>query len=115
MDIGNTKGETTYRRGGGVHNSQGRGGQEVETNSGEISLYIKGGMEVGRLEDSTSEGREIQHKESTEGASRFSARVTGGQTAKVASGGHKHRGVTGSRQVQGGLESPHAVVPPREV
>ena len=41
---------------------------------------------------------------------RFSAWITGGQTAKGASGGGKHRGVTGNRQGQGGLGSTNAVV-----
>ena len=47
-------------------------------------------MAVGGSENITSEGGESEHKVSTEGASRFSARATCGKTAKGAHGGRKH-------------------------
>ena len=49
-----------------------------------------------------------------EGASRFLVRTSGGNNKKGAIGRHKHWGVTGGRQGQGGLVSPRVVVPPSE-
>ena len=94
--ISATKGETPDRGGGGVHNYQGRGGQDAKTKSVDIYLDLTGNMKFGISEDSTAEGGENKHKRSTEGESQFSARATGGQTAKGESGGRKHQGVTGS-------------------
>ena len=62
MTIGNTGGAATDRGGGGIHFPQRRGGQEADTKSGEVSMDLKGDMKVGRLEDSTTEGRESKHK-----------------------------------------------------
>ena len=49
-----------------------------------------------------------------EGASRFLVRTSGGNNTKGAIVRHKHRGVTGGRQGQGGLVPPCVVVPPSE-
>ena len=62
MAIGNTEVEAADIWGGGVHFPQRRGGQEADTKSGEVSMDLKGDMKVGRLEDSTTEGRESKHK-----------------------------------------------------
>ena len=54
MAIGTTKGETTDRGGGGVHNYQVRGGQDAATKIGESSLDLTGYMAVGSPVDNTS-------------------------------------------------------------
>ena len=77
-------------------------------------MDVKGEIAAGGSEYSTTEGGESKHKGDTEGAARFPACATGGQKAKDTNGGGKHRGVTESRQDQGGLGSPHAVVPTSE-
>ena len=56
-----------------------------------------------------------EHKEGTYGVACVSALTTGGHMAKVLNGRGKHRGVTGIRQVQGGLGSPCAMVTTSEV
>ena len=103
MAIGNTGGEAADRGEGGVNLPQGIDGQEAETKIGKGSIVLKGNMSDGRLENRTTEGGESEHNGGTEGAERFSARATGRQTKKGASGGGKYRVITGSRQVQGGL------------
>ena len=114
MDIVTTDGETSDRGGGGVHYSQGRGGQDAAATNSAISLDLTGNMAVGISTGGTSEDGEGKRKGCTEGAAQSSARAAEGHTITSASSGFNHRGFTGSRQGQGGLGSPHAVVPPNE-
>ena len=68
-------------------------------------MDIKYDRASGRSEDITTEVMDI---------ARVSAQATGRKMDKGSSGGNKHRGVTGSSKVQGGLVSPHVVVPTSE-
>ena len=90
MDSGTTVGDSKDRRRGGIHKSQGIGRQNVATKSSESSLDLASDLEIGRLEDSTSERGESERKVSTEGAARVSARTARGQTSKVASVSKQH-------------------------
>ena len=62
MAICNTNGAATDIGQGGVHCPQRRGGQEAATKIGKDSIYLKGDMEDGRSEDSTTEGTDSEHK-----------------------------------------------------
>ena len=42
-----------------------RGGQELATKIGKVSMYLKGDTEAGRSDESTTEGREIEHEGGT--------------------------------------------------
>ena len=65
MTIGNTRGAAVDRGGGSVHCPQRRGGQEAATKITEGSMDLKEDMASGGLEESTTEGRESDHKGGT--------------------------------------------------
>ena len=65
MAIGNTDGAAVDIGRGGVHLPQSRGGKEAANKIGKGSMYLKGNMEAGRSEDSTTEGRQSDHKGGT--------------------------------------------------
>ena len=57
MAIGNTNGAAVDIGQSDVHCPQSRGGQEEATKIGKGSIYLKGNMTAGGLEDRTTEGR----------------------------------------------------------
>ena len=65
MAIVNTDGAAVDIRGCGFQSPQSRGGQELATKIGKVSMYLKGDMEAGRSEDNTIEGRESEQKGGT--------------------------------------------------
>ena len=65
MEIGNTKAAATDIQQGGVHFPKRRVGQEAENKIVKVSMYLKGNITAGGLEEITTEDRESDHKEVT--------------------------------------------------
>ena len=57
MEIGNTNSVASDIGRGGFHSPQRRVGQEAANKIVKVSMYLKGNMTAGGLEDITTEGR----------------------------------------------------------